>query len=152
MEIAQTERERKAFFADLKSLHQVRWERAGRAGAFRSPRFSRFHERLGEALLAQRKLILLRVSVSSGPVAVLYAFVDHGACRYYQSGMDLGKCPELSPGLLSHLLVAETARDYGLTRYDLMLAGDLSSYKSMIAEPSLRLWSYRGRIARTPDG
>ena len=68
-------------------LHAARWERAGQAGAFASPRFSLFHRALIARLLPTGQVFVLRATAGGTLVGVLYGFNDNGCALFYQWGL-----------------------------------------------------------------
>ncbi len=61
-EWAETPEEARSILADLVRLHQQRWNAAGYPGVYASPRFTKFHEQLIDALLPTGQLALFRVT------------------------------------------------------------------------------------------
>src|SRR5205814_1134596 len=70
----------------LAALHNERWDAAGEPGAFRSPRFTRFHDLVMPQLLDAGALELQWLCVGGEPVAALYAIVWNNKVYYYQCG------------------------------------------------------------------
>jgi CelD/BcsL family acetyltransferase involved in cellulose biosynthesis len=141
VEVADDEASRLTFFAQLVELHNRSWQSRGRPGAFSASTFIAFHDQVTKAFMKQNQLLLARISSDDGVVAVIYGLCDRYACRYYQSGIMLGSQAALSPGLVSHLLVADIAAERGLTTYDLMLSS-ASGYKARLGQRDSILYSY----------
>jgi GNAT acetyltransferase-like protein len=108
---------------ELISLHQHRWERAGRPGAFASDRFAGFHRELVPRLIARRAILLFRVRAASGTVACLYHFIEQGRVLFYQSGLASYPDAEIRPGFVAFGLCMQACFERGLREYD-FLAGD----------------------------
>lgn len=130
---AQSLVEAKTFLAELKALHQHAWRRRGQAGAFATPFFAHFHERLLERLWPQGGVELLKISAGAHVVGYLYNFIHRGGVLNYQSGFAPADDNKLKPGLLSHALCVERHLAGTATRYDLM-AGE-ARYKQNLAAP-----------------
>ena len=132
------------------TLHQRRWRGKGKPGVFSSERFRDFHLAVTAQLLDRGQLLLFGLFAEGRALAVNYCMVSKDACHYYQGGIDDDHAPELSPGLLSHLLGAGIAGERGLQRYDLMLGGK-GSYKARLgfeAEQLVTLACRRSPLAR----
>lgn len=125
--------EAKAFLAELKALHQQSWRRRGRDGAFATPFFERFHDRLLERLWPQRAVELLKIAAGAHVIGYLYNFIHRGSVLNYQSGFAPADDNKHKPGLLSHALCVERHLAGGAARYDLM-AGE-ARYKQNLAAP-----------------
>jgi CelD/BcsL family acetyltransferase involved in cellulose biosynthesis len=130
---AQSLAEAKAFLAELKALHQHAWRRRGQAGAFATPFFEHFHDRLLERLWPQGRVELLKIAAGTRVIGYLYNFIHRGSVLNYQSGFAAGDDNKLKPGLLSHALCVERHLAGTATRYDLM-AGE-ARYKQNLAAP-----------------
>jgi CelD/BcsL family acetyltransferase involved in cellulose biosynthesis len=107
----------------LRELHEMRWRRAGRPGAFASARFSAFHARVMPALLARGELELMWLCVAGGPVAAVYNIVWNGAVHFYQSGRRPDLPRPLRPGLVLHALAIRRAIELGRREYDFLAGG-----------------------------
>lgn len=118
-------------FDELVALHQVRWRRAGRPGAFSSERFERFHRMLIETLFPLGQVILFRVRHDDHTVGCLYSFIDNGMVMFYQSGLADFDNNKIKPGLTTHVLCMEQCLERELHTYN-FLAGD-QRYKSELA-------------------
>lgn len=118
-------------YDELVSLHQVRWRRAGRPGAFSSSRFEAFHRQLITQLLSLGKVILFRVRNDDKTVGCLYSFVDNGMVMFYQSGFAEFENNKIKPGLTTHVLCMQHCSEHGFHTYN-FLAGD-QRYKSELA-------------------
>lgn len=130
---AQSLAEAKMFLAELKALHQHAWRRRGQAGAFATPFFARFHDRLLELLWPQGAVELLKVAAGTHVIGYLYNFIHRGSVLNYQSGFAAVDDNKLKPGLLSHALCVERHLSGTAMRYDLM-AGE-ARYKQNLAAP-----------------
>jgi CelD/BcsL family acetyltransferase involved in cellulose biosynthesis len=116
---------------ELIALHQARWRRDGRPGAFSSPRFAGFHRDLVAELGPRGEALLYRVRSERGTVGCLYLFADRGSALFYQSGLADFDDNRLRPGVVTHVLCLQACMERGLDEYD-FLAGD-QRYKRELA-------------------
>lgn len=137
LEIAEPARLADAF-GDLMRLHQDRWQRDGKAGVFAAQRFVEFHRQLVAEWLPAGRAVLARLSLPSGPVAVLYGFLTGAKFDFYQSGVQLDTNGTLrSPGRLAHLLLMRALAERRVTAYDFLRGA--SPYKTRLATRENRL-------------
>jgi hypothetical protein len=117
-------------WTNLLSGHAERWQGGG---AFRSPRFKRFHETVTRALLAGSGgiLDLLWLEVGGRPLASLYNIVYDGHVHFYQSGRTLEVPKNVRPGIAVHLYAIRRAIELGYKSYDFL--GQPSQYKRQLA-------------------
>lgn len=135
-----------ALFEKLRTLHDTRWQQAGKDGAFQSEQFVAFHKQL----MAQPDSTAISVlDVEGEPAAVHYYLKTGDTLYFYQSGWDSERFQSFSPGLLLHCWSIEhTTSSY----YDFMMGSANSSYKSKLAtleKPMLSLvvpFSLTGRV------
>lgn len=125
----------------LIALHRERWQAEGRAGAFDSPRFHRFHERYSRLALEQRQLLLLWVTVRGRPAAALYAFVANGRAYFYQCGRTLGAPSKVRLGIVMVILALQEAMARGLAEFDFL--GGAAQYKSLFTSEERPLCQLR---------
>lgn len=130
-----------AIFAELRDLHQERWQREGQPGAFASQRFTGFHEELIRRLHPQGRATLARVVAGDRTVGCDYGLVEHGRILGYQWGLARFEDSRLSPGLVVGALVMQEALERGFTEYD-WLAGDVL-YKRELSTSSRTLITAR---------
>lgn len=110
-------------FDELIVLHQNRWRRAGRQGAFSSHQFSAFHRSLIPKLLPEKRVILFRVRHGAQTVGAVYCLVDQDSVLFYQSGFAQFEDNKIRPGLITHILCMEACLSRGFRTYN-FLAGD----------------------------
>jgi CelD/BcsL family acetyltransferase involved in cellulose biosynthesis len=115
----------------LAELHQGAWRARGLKGAFQSPRFVRFHERLIERAFSQGSIQTTVLRVGQQAVGALLCFGWRGTLYFYQCGFRYSTDKRLRPGLATLLLSIQHFLDQGWTAFDLM-AGD-SEYKRVFA-------------------
>lgn len=130
-------------FETMVELHNRRWRKKGKPGAFAEDTFCRFHRRLIELLLPLDAVLLFGLEVDGAIMAVHYCLLSPHCCHYYQSGIDEEFRPNVSPGLMCHVIAHQECSKRGIARYDLMkgLEGD---YKAGLAERQNQLVGFRG--------
>jgi len=119
---------------ELIDLHQRRWMKAGRIGAFSSDRFQAFHRALVPKLLAEERVVLFRLRQGSSTVGTLYSFIDNGDILFYQSGFAQFEDNKIRPGLTTHLLCIDECLARGYTTYN-FLSGE-QRYKDELSTTS----------------
>jgi CelD/BcsL family acetyltransferase involved in cellulose biosynthesis len=120
------------FLEELADLHQKSWVSRGKAGAFSSAKFRRFHQQLVEWAFPEGHIELVRVLAGGRSIGVLYSFLHEGRIYFYQCGFAY-EDKTLSPGLVTHFLAVQyyLARP-DVSEYDFM-AGD-SLYKRSLGK------------------
>ncbi|MGH7270475.1 MAG: GNAT family N-acetyltransferase, partial [Polyangiaceae bacterium] len=91
----------------LRDLHAHRWRASGRAGAFASVRFSRFHDEVMPRLCVGddgASLDLLWLLARGEPIAASYSIRFGGKVHFYQSGRRVDLPKALRPGIALHAL------------------------------------------------
>ncbi len=127
-------------YDELIALHQARWEREGRPGAFASGRFAGFHrEFIGRSLGDRPRVLLYRLRNERGTIGCLYGFIENGMVLFYQSGFIDVEDNRLKPGLTTHAACLRECLGRGLTSYN-FLAGE-ARYKRELATTELTLQS-----------
>lgn len=125
----------------LADLHSERWRASGRHGAFASPRFTAFHERVMPVLLENNALELLTLAVKGEPLAAAYNIVWDGRVHFYQSGRKMDVPKNIRPGVILHSLAIRAAIESGRREYD-FLAGT-ARYKQELSTATRSLSSVR---------
>jgi hypothetical protein len=136
-EWAETPEQALEILADLASLHQARWNRAGEPGVFASPRFAGFHRALVRRLAPSGGVVLFRARAASGTVGCEYGFVERGRVLVYQSGVASHPDRQVRPGFVADALCMQACYEHGLDEYD-FLAGD-SMYKRQLSNSQREL-------------
>jgi len=114
--------------AELARLHSARWQSVGKPGAFQSPRFQRFHQKVAQRFLDAGWLRLRYITDQTKVVSVQYNIRYGDTEYYYQSGFDIKNYRKASLGTSDHLYAIEQAILEGLAFYDFM-GGPDDSYK-----------------------
>lgn len=125
----------------LAALHGERWAADEKTGAFRSPRFTAFHDEVMQRLFAENALELLWLVVRREPVAVIYNITWKGKVYFYQSGRKVDVPKGVRPGIVLHARAIQRAIAAGRREYD-FLAGT-SRYKMQLATATRGLLQVR---------
>jgi CelD/BcsL family acetyltransferase involved in cellulose biosynthesis len=120
---AQSLDQAKAYFAELKDLHQAYWIRRGMPGGFSNQYFETFHWALVQNCLELGTVEIFRVSAGGKLIGQVYNFVYRNRVYSYQSGFNYEENPKAKPGLVSHYLCIQQHLEEGALVYDFM-AGD----------------------------
>lgn len=131
--------ERDATLASLVALHQARWTTAGQPGAFASPVFRDFVERLIAGGMPGGEVELLRVCAGGRTIAVLLNLVAGGVVANYVAGVAMETDNRLKPGLVAHAMAMELHMAEGRGSYDL-LAGESRYKRSLAARKGDLVW------------
>lgn len=126
------------FLENLKSLHQVTWERRGKAGAFSNPFFELFHHELIRQCLPLGNVEVLRVRAGASNIGYLYNFIHRGWVGNYASGFSYEEDRKMKPGLVCLLSAVGRYSAQGASIFDLM-AGK-SRYKTSLSTSETTLY------------
>ncbi len=130
---------RRAVAARLQSLHQARWQAAGRPGAFASPVFAAHATALVDGGAASGEAELLQISAGEATIGVLLNLVAGDRVASYVSGFVRERDNRLKPGLVCHALAIERHAAEGRATYDL-LAGEARYKRSLAVEAMPLVW------------
>ena len=117
-------------------MHKKRWGKANTPTIFDNRDFLQFHQALAKSLFDSDELILATLEVNGQPVAAFYGMTSADSVYFYQSGIDDGFTPNVSPGTVIHFLVAQEAAWRGFKEYDFLGASINDSYKQRLTENS----------------
>jgi CelD/BcsL family acetyltransferase involved in cellulose biosynthesis len=115
-------------FAEFARLHRQRWQTERPGGCFASRRFEDFMARLTPRLAECGGVRIASLLVRGEPAACYYLLRHAGAVYYYNSGMDLARFAELSPGSVCLGHAIEDAIRRGETEFH-FFKGGADSYK-----------------------
>ena len=116
----------------LCSLHAARWAGLRTGGAFASPLFSEFHNRVSQALDERDGTIeFVWLEVRGRPISALYTITYRGRVYFYQSGRAMDVPASVRPGIAIHILAIQRAMAAGHREYDLL--GKEACYKKQLA-------------------
>lgn len=130
-------------FQALVELHNRSWRNRGKPGAFGEERFRRFHLQVIQRLLPLDAVLLFGLEVNGAIVAVHYCLLSPGRCHYYQSGIDQEFRPNVSLGMMCHVIAHKECSKRGIASYDLM-KGSEGNYKAQLAGKQNQLVTLRG--------
>jgi CelD/BcsL family acetyltransferase involved in cellulose biosynthesis len=115
-------------FGEFVRLHQQRWRVERKRGCFDSPAFSRFMELLCPRLAASGGVEISSLTMH-GDVAVVYFLLKHeNRLYYYNSGMDMERWAQFSPGSVCLGYIIEDAIRRGIAEFHFLKGGG-GSYK-----------------------
>lgn len=127
--VAQDQKEFYELYEHMKRLHEARWMKEGKSGAFTSDVFNQFHLEFAEKCFGSQdvKAYLLCISDHETPIALHYGFVFNDVFYFYQSGICLDS-KGLTSGVAAHALAIEDSIQQKCVSYDFM-KGKPKSYK-----------------------
>src|SRR5258708_3487652 len=152
IEWAEAPEQARDILRELIHLHEKRWKRVGKSGAFQTDRVRRYHEDLLDALSLwpQGSLIVFRLKQGETTIGCLFNFVEDGRVIFYKSGLPLFEDNRLKPGLVTHALCIEECKRRGLSeeesrerrllKYD-FLAGEELYKKQLSNTGSVSTWA-----------
>ncbi|WP_335738887.1 GNAT family N-acetyltransferase [Rheinheimera metallidurans] len=108
------------FWPELKRLHQLRWQKQGKLGAFSCNSFNAFHM----ALITQHPecCYMSVLTIDNEPAAIHYYLESAGCLHFYQAGWS-ATYASLSPSAMLHLWTAQHSH---CANYDFMMGGNIS--------------------------
>ncbi len=133
------------WFAALRDLHVVRWQREGHLGAFANPAFGPVHRQFLAEAVPQGLATILRVRAGDRAIGYLYLLFGRGWAHSYQSGFVQETDNRLKPGLSAHAAAIAWAAGRGLAAYDLM-AGEARYKRELATHSAPMFW-----LTATPD-
>ncbi len=140
LEAATTVDQAEAMMDELVALHDVHWQSKGHGGGFVSDWRRRFHKAYIRAALPHGAVQLLRVTVGSETVGVLYNLVANGKVNFYQSGLRYELDGRFKPGMVVHHLAILYCLEQGMSEYDFLISGPGEGrYKSSLSTHCRRL-------------
>lgn len=165
VERAQSETEAFEFLRSLVVLHQARWRRRGRIGAF-SPNTMPFHMALVARGMPRGEIDLLRISAGERVLGYLFNFIKSNVVHNYQCGFDYDNAAaHEKPGLTSHLMAIQYYLHRGqIERYDFLAGEDrykrtlsdkfvpLVWFQLAVSSASLATLSYRAKARIRESG
>ena len=117
---------------ELAALHQKTWAARGQRGAFASPTFHAFHQRLIARSGPGGGIQMSRVEAGGQPIGVLYNLVHRGRAYFYQSGLAYTENKRLRPGFVALVkTIDHCLRHTDLDEFHFMPGGD--HYKQPLA-------------------
>jgi CelD/BcsL family acetyltransferase involved in cellulose biosynthesis len=144
---AESAEEATAMLDELIRLHQERWTKKERRGAFASPRFRQFHQSVLARTFHRGQVDVLRVSAGKEVIGLLHNYVVDGKVYFYQSGFKFAD-KKLSPGTVTLFAAIRHYLAAGLNEFYFM-SGD-SAYKKSFSPRFRELdwWTVRRSTGR----
>lgn len=119
------------WLSELKTLHQQRWTRRGRPGAFAEPFFEAFLYRLVRTGHPLGQVEIARVEAGGTAIGYLCNFLHRGTVYNYQTGFRYEDDGRYKPGLVSHVLAIEHYLRAGAHTYNFLARRE--QYKDSLA-------------------
>ena len=119
---------------DLISLHNQRWDKSGKLGAYTDERFAKFTREIIKS--EDVETIISGIWYKNVPV-VLHLFIRaYNHIYFYQSGIDLSFKPNIRAGILAHKMTMEWCEKNSVDKYNLMRSNSEHSYKKGLTSTS----------------
>jgi len=123
-------------YEQLVQLHQKRWQKKDKAGVFSDDYFYTFHKNFIKQSFEKGMVVLSAIQIEGKIISVNYSIKWHNTLYFYQSGIDETYKPNLSPGLLNHLLLIDYCEKQHIQQYNLLKSTKKDDYKSQFAQLS----------------
>jgi len=120
-------------FKKLIELHKKRWEHKNKPGVFSNNDFYEFHKNFIRKSFEKGMIVLSAIQIENEIISVNYSITWHNTLYFYQSGIDESYKPNLSPGLLNHLLLIQYCNEQSIRQYNL-LKSSKNDYKSQFTQ------------------
>ncbi|WP_353540195.1 GNAT family N-acetyltransferase [Colwellia sp. KU-HH00111] len=131
--IANKESQALKLYDQLVDLHQKRWQQKNKPGVFSNNYFYDFHKNFIKKNFKKGKIVLSAIQIENQVISVNYSIKWHNILYFYQSGIDEHYKPNLSPGLLNHLLLIGYCKEHNIKQYNL-LKSKQNDYKSQFSQ------------------
>jgi len=141
---AETRDETQRAMEGFARLHQQRWQAERQGGCFASGPFREFLLRLTPRLAERGAVRIATLSLNAEPVAAYYLLCHDRATYYYNSGLDLARFAELSPGSVCLGCIVEDAIRRGEREFH-FFKGGADSYKYHWTDRAVPVFSLRVR-------
>jgi CelD/BcsL family acetyltransferase involved in cellulose biosynthesis len=120
MEVAETPPQALDILGELIDLHQQRWNRAGKPGAFASARFRDFHEAVVPRLVMQEAALLVRVRTEAHTVGCVYHIIDGAQALSYAMGLSGIDEQKVKPGFVALAASMQACYERDMREYNLL--------------------------------
>jgi hypothetical protein len=131
--IANEEVQALKLYEQLVNLHQKRWQQQNKPGVFSNNNFYEFHNQFIKKSFKKGIIVLSAIQIEGQIISVNYSIKWHNTLYFYQSGIDESYKPNLSPGLLNHLLLIRYCKEQDIQKYNL-LKSVKNDYKSQFSQ------------------
>jgi len=118
----------------LIQLHQKRWQQKNKQGVFANNYFYEFHKNFIERSFDKNMIVLSAIQIDNQIISVNYSIKWQNILYFYQSGIDELYKPNLSPGLLNHLLLIQYCNEQSIQQYNLLKSAKKNDYKSQFSQ------------------
>jgi CelD/BcsL family acetyltransferase involved in cellulose biosynthesis len=132
--VAKSKNEALALYKQLVHLHQKRWQPKNKPGVFSNTHFYNFHKQLIKNSFHTNMITLSAITADNQIISVNYSINWHNTLYFYQSGIDDTYKPNLSPGLLNHLLLVNYCQENNIEQYNLLKSSEKDDYKSQFSQ------------------
>jgi hypothetical protein len=133
--IANEKKQALKLYEQLVELHQKRWQQKNKPGVFSNNYFYEFHRKFIEQYVEKGIIVLSAIQIENQIISVNYSIKWRNTLYFYQSGIDESYKPNLSPGLLNHLLLIQYCTEQKIQQYNLLKSAK-SDYKSQFSQLS----------------
>jgi len=123
-------------YEQLVQLHQKRWNKKNKLGVFSNTYFYQFHKSFIEKYFDKDMIALSAIQIDNQIISVNYSIKWRNILYFYQSGIDQCYKPNLSPGLLNHLLLINYCEKQNIKQYNLLKSSKADDYKSQFSQLS----------------
>jgi len=131
--IAKEEVQALELYEQLVNLHQKRWQQKNKPGVFSSNTFYEFHNHFIKQFFEKGMIVLSAIQIEGQIISVNYSIKWRNTLYFYQSGIDETYKPNLSPGLLNHLLLIQYCKEHNIQKYNL-LKSVKNDYKNQFSQ------------------
>ena len=114
-------------------LHQQRWQKKNNPGVFSNHYFYEFHKNFIKKYCKKGMIVLSAIQIEHKIISVNYSIKWHKNLYFYQSGIDEFYKPNLSPGLLNHMLLTQYCVAQDIQQYNLLKSAK-NDYKNQFAQ------------------
>ena len=122
------------FYEHLIQLHQQRWHQRNKSGVFENHCFSNFHRLFIEKNFEKKMVVISALQIDEKIISVNYSLKWCNVLYFYQSGIDDTYKPNLSPGLLNHLLLVDYCKVNHIQQYNLLKSANIDDYKNQFSQ------------------
>lgn len=136
---ASSSQQAKQWFEELIKLNVPRLHSKNINSSFSFPFLREFHLRLIEVGFPLKEIVLAKISSGGNDLGFIYGFLYHGTIYIYQTGFNFNLEEKLSPGIVSHYLLAQDCFERGMACYD-FLSGDYPYKKSLSNKHDDLVW------------
>jgi len=141
--VASTQKEAEKLFKHLIKLHQQRWQNKGKLGVFADKTFLQFHQEFIRKHFNSGMIVLSAIKMEEKVISVNYSIKWQNALYFYQSGIDDTFKPNISPGLLNHLLVIDYCETNEIYQYNLLKSAQKNDYKGQFSQLGNELFNVK---------